>query len=251
MKPKLTLSLTLAVVLIGGALFIRYSSTKNNSLGLVAVNQPTLLTDTNDGSIDPLSTSTPGITNENASLTNSDKLGRNMLLDYVDLASSGQATDASVKALANKYVDLVPNINTAETFNAKDITVVPSTKENLLAYGNTMIALEKERSQSILKVDTSGSLTDTKIIALATVGEEAYNKEIEKLKKLPVPTPLVNVHTKLINLYLSSATSMKALSTLNKDTSSAFAGMIKLQSNINLEQATLTEISKILTQNGV
>ncbi|CAN5150704.1 hypothetical protein BH11PAT3_BH11PAT3_2190 [soil metagenome] len=251
MKPKLTLSLILAVILIGGALFIRFFSSKQNSAGLVAVNQPTLLTDSDNGSVETVSPTTPGVTDENSTLTNSDKLGRNMLLDYVDLASSGQATDASVKALANKYVDLVPNINLAPIFNAKEVVVVSSTKENLLAYGNAMITIEKERSQAILKADTSGSLTDTKIINLAQISFAAYTVAIEKLKKLSVPTPLVNSHTKLINVYLSIATSMKALSTLNKDTSSAFAGIIKLQSNLDFEQATLKEISQILTQNGV
>ncbi|MES2213819.1 MAG: hypothetical protein V4465_00285 [Patescibacteria group bacterium] len=249
-RPRVYIALSISLLLIIGAGWFRYSSLhKATQAGLIAINQ-----DSVGSTQDYNQVITDYITSSSASttpvLSQSDMLGRELILDYVDLATSGKANDESVKALANKYLDKVPSLNQSDTIKIGDIQTTFNNKATLQTYTNSFGKIERDYANRINMASSKSPSTSIDSTKFSNISS-AYHDAAIALKGLIVPIAVLPQHIKLINSYLSSAAATKALSEADKDSSSAFAGIIALKTNIDVEASLVQDIGQILTQNGI
>lgn len=249
------IALLFAVLLILGALWFRHNSTKKSELSLVAQVQPATSDTYNQILNDYFSASastTASSTAPTTPLTDTDIIGRQLILDYVDLAASGKATDESVKALAEKYVGQIPSLNHGDTINIADLKTAFNNKANFQVYGDSFLKIERGYAEELNKATpTTASLAATQMSLTTGKISQAYTHAALELKGLTVPVALLPQHIQLINSYLQSAAATKAASESNTDSSKAFAGIISLNTNIDKEAALVTNIVQILKSNGV
>ena len=253
MHARLALALFVSTLLVGGALWIRLSNGAEIKYELATVESD----DAADAELlqyflePPEETPTAPV--KTAPLTNTDILGRQLVMDYINLAASGEATEAQIETLAQKYVEIIPALNLAESISYIDLTTAPNTKANFQKYADEITAIHKTYAENISKkyVGVNLDKPNAATYSFALAFGQAYRDAAEKLKDISVPNSLVQVHLKLTNSYLSSAASMKAVAQIDLDSASAFAGVITLNQNLNQEDALRGEISKILTANGL
>jgi hypothetical protein len=257
MRLRLTLSLSVSIILIGIASWSRFGTANYIQPNTIAIEQfgigekyysdEKFLQDF----LEPKATSTEISTEP---LSNTDMIGRQLILDYIDLATSGNAGINSIDALAERYVESIPTINKTTSIDHKDILVVSNAKHNLQNYANELIRIHTSYVERVTKAYVGGGSTATlgpSLYSFALIFSTSYADTAIQLQNLPVPTSLVPTHIKLVNGYNSSSIAMKALSEAENDSAAAFAGLIAFNKNIEKEESLLEEISNILTSNGI
>lgn len=255
MKPGLTIALTVSVLMIGTAMWLRFSGeAASTEGGLVAVERY----DTSDWYYedilnDFLEPKETGAAKDYEPLTGTDAISRQLLIDYVGLAGSGQASPSELEALANRYIDSIPTLQVSRTFNAAELKVVANSKANFQAYSNSLNQIFQEYSRQIGRVQGNdySSQSNTRDLASLSVMSKAYNTAAESLKELAVPAELGKLHVDLINSYYSSATAMEAISNTESDAASAFAGLLVINKNSGKELDIAEEITTILASQGI
>src|SRR3989344_3691919 len=228
MRFRLALALLISILLVVTASWSRFGTT-NYAPSIATLEQ--IQTDneyySDDSFIrDFLKPSTASTTLPAEPLSNTELIGRQLILDYIGLATSGQATEANIDAVANKYLESIPKI----------------------------IKIHREYAENINKAYAGANSLKTlnpAMYAFTLTFNISYINAANGLKNLPVPTSLADLHLQLINSYFSSAASMKALSETEQDSTAAFAGLIILNENLDKEDVILNEISNILTANGI
>jgi hypothetical protein len=258
MRFRLALALSLSGLLILGAFWSRFSTTKYVQSEVITVEQSEISNGYDEELLaEFLKPKTSTTTIESKPLSNTELIGRGLVLDYVSLATKGQATEANLASLANKYVGGVPNsLNKATVINISDLQTVPKTKNSLQNYADQITSIHQVYATSIIQAQKGKKVQNLTALNpdlyfLTAAFAQAYTEAANKLRNLPVPLGLVSSHLKLTNSYFSSASAMKALSETEKDSASAFAGLLVLNGNLKQESLLLTEISQILTSNGI
>ncbi len=183
-----------------------------------------------------------------------DLIGRQFVMDYIDLASNGEAGAASIEALAEKYVESIPTLNTAPRLAYTDLKIVTNTNVNFQNY-----AQETAKIYEIYKAKLEETgIQDGKLDSLspvlyssATTISETYTEAASQLAATAVPGSMAQAHLGLINSFLSTAEAMKALSGAGRDSAKAFAGIITLNENIDKEQGFIQEIDAALASHGI
>lgn len=253
MRGGLALAIFVSLSLIGAASWSRFAGEKRVQPSLAVVEKNLNLTD-EDVLKAMMEPSTASTTIPQANLSDTDKLGRQMITDYVALAASGEASDASLDALANKYADSIPALQNTDNLSSGDIKVVADNKANFQNYASQLTKIYTDYSKNILGTKAGG--TDPTVAnpalysAVATLSS-IYRGTALKLKEMSVPTALTDAHLKLVNMYILNATAMEAVSHTQEDSSKAFSGLIALNSTLDNEQSILSEISQILTSHGI
>jgi hypothetical protein len=253
MRFRLALALSISVLLIGGASWTRFSRADTYHADLAVVPSAALTADYQNllAASATLSTSTP---KTQEPLTETDLIGRQMILDYISLAANGQATDATVNDLANRYIESLSTLNRASTISQAEIKIVANDKANFQEYANVLAQIHIEYAKQINKsgntinIDPDNPSLDPEVTGRF---QKAYALAASKLTDLSVPLTLVPSHLKLVNSYMSSAEAMKHIAAMDKDVISAFASLIVANENLTKETAALDEIARILTSNGI
>ncbi|OHB13660.1 MAG: hypothetical protein A3G05_00515 [Candidatus Zambryskibacteria bacterium RIFCSPLOWO2_12_FULL_45_14] len=254
MRLNLALALSVAVLLIGGASWYRFSSSSTVDYNLAVV-EPALTNEDYDEIIadflGPKATSTAVV---ETNLTNTDLIGRQLVLDYISIAANNGGTEADIAALANQYVEGIQTLNRVDTISYADIKTVSNTKSNFQNYSDAATQIYNEY-EGILggaarNSEALNGLSPGLYSVTATMSE-AYTGLATKLKNLAVPASVAQSHVELVNIYLSNAVAMEAISETENDPASAFAGLITLKENSDREQELLDQINQILTSNGI
>ncbi|KKQ83449.1 MAG: hypothetical protein UT07_C0004G0003 [Parcubacteria group bacterium GW2011_GWB1_38_8] len=256
MRFRLALALLISILLVVTASWSRFGTT-NYAPSIATLEQ--IQTDneyySDDSFIrDFLKPSTASTTLPAEPLSNTELIGRQLILDYIGLATSGQATEANIDAVANKYLESIPKIIKVQKISRSDIKIVPDNKSNFQNYADQILKIHREYAENINKAYTGANSLKTlnpAMYAFTLTFNISYINAANGLKNLPVPTSLADLHLQLINSYFSSAASMKALSETEQDSTAAFAGLIILNENLDKEDVILNEISNILTANGI
>jgi len=258
MKPWIATALFVSILLIGTATWIRFQNQTKTSVGLIAVNNAGLSSSTEPTISGPNFLANQDLSNTGTStdenLSGTDMIGRQMIIDYVNLATSGQASDESINALANQYVEKIPNLSSASVASYLDIKTVPNEKVNFQNYNDSLTKIQKDYSAVLNSIPveiTNASTPGPKFYSAIKSISTAYSETVTKLKMLPTPIALVQVHLKLINNYLSSASAMKAVSETEKDPAFAFAGLVTIGNNLKETNLIIGEINQILAKNGI
>jgi hypothetical protein len=251
MRRRIVLALFASVVLIGMASWSRFSGgeAEENSLAVVENNEG------KETYYDKLvkdyletSTTTTNVSPEN--LTGTDLIGRQLILDYVDLASRGQATEANLNALAEKYVESIPTLIVSKKLNYFDLKVMPNNKTD---FKNYSAAIEKIYLDYISKMTEDSydeNMVGSENTALVLDIGNIYQETASVLQKLPVPAALVEAHLKLTNAYFENASAMNSVAGVDTDPASSFAGLIIVKNNLEKEEDALSKIREILAENG-
>lgn len=257
MRFKVALAFLISIILIGGASWSRFGTPKYARPNITTVEQggekgiydAEILQNFLTPKTETANTITP-----TTSLSDTDLIGRGLIMSYIDLATSGQATEDRITALADQYVEGIPTLNKAEILQYTDIKSVPDTQSNFQQYANNLTDIHQSYATSVKQAGVGPNGLNTlnpELYSFASTFSNAYKNAALKLKDVPVPSSLAQNHLQLLNSYLSSATAMEAVSKTEQDSASAFAGLIVLNENLNKEDVLLIEISKILTSHGI
>lgn len=254
MRFRLALALSVSVLLIGVASWSRFGTTDYVQPNIVAIEQLGTNNDYEEILNDFIEPKTASTTPPEIPLSNTDLIGRQLILDYINLAASGQVTETRITTLANRYVENIPTLNEIVALTYTDIKTVPDSKNNFENYSNELAQIYVEHAQHINKVYTGkvtgDSLNDT-FYKFAKDVAIIYGNTAQKLKNLPVPIALASNHLKLVNTHFSSATSMESVFETEKDPLTSLAGFIAMNENLDKEIIILKEISQIIKANGI
>lgn len=251
MRTPLVASILVSLVLIGGAVGYRVSNIEEKKVALETIESKNIDWQEISAQVASNASST---TKSQAALNKTDLIGRQLIFDYVELATSGQASEETITSLAEKYVDSIPTLIKAETVSVFDLVGVPDAQENFKTYGDNLNYIYTDLILSIsekypnTKLDTALKNNPE---ALAGSMGEAYGGAAQALKKISVPNSLLSIHVKFVNNYLSSAAALKSISLTDKDPAVAFAGLIAFDTSNNEEDIIMSEISRILTSKGL
>ena len=254
MRFRLALALSVSILLIGTASWYRYGINDYTQSNIVTVEQfgtnSAYSADIVRDFLEPRATSTAPV----APLSDTEIIGRQLIADYINLAMSGQATETSINALADRYVESIPTLNKTPAISYADIKVVPNIKVNFQNYANELMTIHKNYAERIARTYTKGANLNTlgpELYSLTATFSIAYEDAASKLKNMAVPASIVPAHIQLVNSYLSSAMSMRAVSETEQDAATSFAGLIMLNDNLKKEDALINTISQILTSNDI
>lgn len=192
------------------------------------------------------------LTGENAGgeiLSNTDLISRQLILNYLDLAQNGRATQGNIYDLAQKYIEEVPTLHSATYVNLSEIAKTEDSKASFTAYEERLNLIHKKFAEKMapykgIKLNT----LNAQFFSFASAVSQAYYSAADELKKMKVPSSIAPTHLQLINKYISSAEAMKSLSKADTDPVSAFAGIAIMNNNFSEGEKILTEISIILNR---
>jgi hypothetical protein len=255
MRFRIALALLVSILFIGASSWSRLKPTGKVEYNILTVEQA----ESNDDNYqdflqDFLEPKKSDIATPTKPLSNTDLLGRNLLLDYIGLAANGAANTYSINALANQYVENIPTLLKFEKVSYEEIKTISDTKSNFENYSNELGRIYAEHAKRISLIQTNRSSLDDSNNAYFLFAEAAntiYKDTFFKLKDLSVPTSIALVHLQLVNSQLSSAAAMESISKIERDSATAFAGFIVMRENLDEEVIVLKEIEKILKTNGI
>lgn len=185
-------------------------------------------------------------------LTNTDLIGRDLLLEYVDLASGGGASEATIAALAEQYAASIPAL-TGERVSLLNIRTVTNTQANFENYAQALANIYTAHSNRISQAyaGASNGVLDQTYYAATRKAANTYEETATALKALAVPTALVTPHLELVNKHFSSAAAQEALAETEKDPITGMAGLITLNQNLEREAVLMQEVERILNTHDI
>lgn len=253
MKPGVILAVLASLILIVGAAFTRYSQPK--------VGQNLVMVEQGVGEIDSYeelfanfdsATSTSTLAGNKEPVGGTDLIARQLMMDYINLASSGQATEANINDLAQKYVTSIPTLLSVSKLSYLDLNIVPDNQANLKKYADEAGSVYKEYAGKMLGAYSANALSlGPQNSAMSRKMSDIYLTTFNNLRKVSVPASLVDAHLGLINTYLENAAAMDSISQSESDPARAFAGIISISNNLDKESLALREIEKILNAKGI
>lgn len=255
MRFNLALALSLSILLVGGASWSRFAQSQKAETNLQLVKAEQKASEEYYESVlAPLLAESASTTPSSAGpLTGTDLISRQLITDYVTLATEGGANDSNINILADRYIESIPTLISQEMVAYADIRVVSNNQSSLKKYSEELVRIQREYAQeaSLLKPQPLiGGLSED-YYEYASSMAATYRKVATSLASVNVPTILAQDHIELVNTYFANATAMEAISKIAKDPATGFAGMVLLGESIGKEQAFLEKIGKVLTSNGV
>lgn len=256
MSPtRLTIALSISVVLIGGAMWSRFGQTSYVSSSIVAVENLDPAVSNEAFLADFISTTTPISTTSAEPLSQTDIIGRQLFLDFMALKSSGQITPSSISSLANKYAEnLVGQNMQVKQISLKQVVVVTDSEENFIAYSKAITNIRNEYKNIVTIQYSKEGVTDTNNQAFSTFMDavgKLYEAAAGKLLATKVPVSLSQNHVELINNYLENAKAMEALANMSDDPMSAVTALKTQTENTNKERGLLLKIQQTMVASGI
>ncbi len=198
------------------------------------------------------STTTPTTsTEEKEDLTITDLVGRQLIMDYLAIEQNGQATEANLTALANKYVESIPSITITDKESLINLRVVSNNKANFQNYATEVGVIYRNYASELDRAYGNGSVSlGAGSASMALKMSRVYTSTAAKLKAVSVPADLAEAHLELLNTYLENASAMDNLALSNTDPASSFSGLIAIKNNVEKEKVIISQIEEILNENG-
>ncbi len=254
MRTRVTLALFISFLLVLGASWQR--ADKEKSVIKISAETPTNI-DTYQN-LEPASTSDLSATddkNKNGEgLTTTDLIGRQLMSEYISLATSGQISEAELVKLGDKYADSIAEIKTAPRISSLDINVVSNTKANFQKYDLITTQIERRRIKSVGSIDEKMmqvSSSDESLDETVRKISLSYKNAAEELKNIDVPASLLQLHTNLVNNYLSISSGMEYIDEKNADSAISFAGIVSAKNSLASGERIIEDIIKVLVANGL
>lgn len=252
MRRGVTLAITLSLILVIGAFWMKNSG-PNSGANLISGKAKTgQLSGTNEAFLNSILKASSAEKQE--PITDTDLMGRQLLMEYVSLAKGGEVDEKELTALAEKYVQGIPAIAPSVEITSKELRVVPDNQANFeryLAVATKIVEEYRRRVATAEQKPVNFNVFGTDVMTLTQNLSKAYLYAAENLKAMEVPSSLASSHLKLVNMYLTNAASMESITNVDANAAQAFAGMLSVNTNIEMEKATLEEINAILSTYGL
>jgi hypothetical protein len=249
MQKRVILSIVLSIVLIGGAVWTRPSNARNTNPELIGVY--------NEAGEMEIYDITDFLTSNTASttpLTKTDMVGRQLISDYLNLTTSGKATESNINSLINQHIESISHLNEKIVFDRSDLQTIEDSKANFQKYNDIVTKIEEERQTKVKSVyakTTNVSTLNADTFFLTDSIGLAYETAAQKLMKVPTPLSLASIHTQLINNFLSTASGMRSISKVDEDPVATLSSMVTVNNNTKEERVLLGQIITILKNNNV
>lgn len=199
------------------------------------------------------STSTPSEDGDTDTLTGTDLVSRQLILDYLNLARSGEASEENSQLLIEKYVDSIPTLISSKVLSPLDLKIVPSTSKNIKNYSEELVGIYNKYSVGFSKFNTNNfeDIFDPETKKMFEEMSQIYRETAESLSKMNVLSDIINEHLSLVNLHYKNAESAKRLSASENDPASGLAGIVHLSENYNIEIQVINNINQYLIENDI
>jgi hypothetical protein len=247
MRLSLTLAIAISIVLVGTASWLRFVSAKDSSsnIQLMASDK------SRDFSRDAFDLYLTSLRNDEFSeqepLTDTDLMGRQLLMDFLKLSSSNEDSDKNLQDLADFYSTNITNLIVSPKLESSSLTIVPTSKISLTTYAEKMASIYL-KYEKLIEEALSRSTNET---SMARTLSGLHTNRAGELKSLQVPRDMSAVHLKLTNNYLSSGYHYKILSEAASDPVRAFAAFA-LESEKETENGLLyAHVVEILEKYGI
>lgn len=258
MKRGVTFSLIISVLLIGGALFFRFKDSIPNQGLITAQNN---LSDSyykdlteaflNTASSTSISAEGDVVEATQPSLNTTDIVSRQLISDYITLEQNGQATESNLNTLASQYADSIKTIITPVQITLTDLKIVKDSSQSIKTYSNELGLIYNSYLGQLNIAHPITSADSTATQSLANQILSLYTETATKLKTMPVPIGLADLHLQLTNIILSDVTSSQAIANSELDPTAALAGLITFRNNATKEQNIMGKIQQLLIKYGV
>ncbi len=252
MRFNIVFAILASIVLIGGASWVRFARTNPFAVSYLAI-VPNQLESENDILESFLNPKVPD--KEPAlPLSQTDILGRQLFSDYMALKSRDQLDSNSLKSLINKYSGGILSFESRPSVSKEQINIVPDSTDNSKIYIQKIF--ETRAKYAGLVVNSFGQrnftdIDDPDFKELTAYAAKLYQEAAAELKKIPVPVSLADNHIKLIENYLSSSSSIGALSNIAEDPARTYAALNTYAQNVNEEERLLANIQLAILTNGI
>ena len=253
MKKPIALAIFGSALMIAAALFVTYR--KNEEV----IARPTLVAENYLDKIPDASaptstsTSTAVTAGETKPASGTDLIGRQLILDYIELARSGGVTQDNLGLLAERYINSIPTLVAPKKITLIDIKAVSTNRENISSYAREIRNAYRNYTSSMIGSysEDAQDITNPKSKEMFESMSKIYFSIAETLSAMKVPGELAEDHLLLANTYFENSAAAKALAAASTDPASAFAGLIFLSENAEKENNTMTNIENFLSENGI
>jgi hypothetical protein len=250
MRIRIALAVSLSVILIALAVWIRLGVTTNSG-ELIAVKSEGVQTSTPIGS----NLSFQNSTSTEINLTNTEIISRQLLSDYINLVGSGEITDSNINLLAEKYIESIPIIQAGfyTPMKLADLKTSLNTSPNFKTYEETMRKIHEKygaQMKSIYPGNTILGNDSSETYPFLADLSQLYSNMASEIKEVITPVEISPYHLRLVNNYLSTAGAMISLSTQTKtDPITTIAAITTLRDNMEAQGVIIAEINQILMKN--
>ncbi len=194
------------------------------------------LTDTRGIASSSLATFAATVSDDPNNLSTS--LSKDFFAKFMALQNNGQLTDQSQQELINNAITDIDPGSIPPRYTTADIKNVPTNKDSLKAYGNSLAKLVTDFQDKIkAQRDNVQALN-------------SYDDLISDIKDLPVPTVLAFNHLQLLNNFNISHTTLSYLIDY-KDPLKGLSALKTLQSNNNNAIDLYINIASAMQKNAI
>ena len=254
-RTRLTVALSISLVLIGGACWFRFVRIAPYSAQLVAVDDGIAEFSTEETFLKDIYDKKTSSTTPPAELSHTDLVGRQLFSDYIELASRGQTSSPELDALASKYAESVLKTDQFKTVESTQIITVVDSEENFLRYSQSISNLRGTNKAlaeaQYYKSGANNNVDSPGFKSFMSAAGKLYRTSAEQLLSLEVPISLAENHRALANNYLGTALAMETLGNISADSLSAYAALNTQAKNSKEEGELLLNIQLALMANGV
>lgn len=252
MRLSVLSALCVSLALIIGASWFKTDTVVKNP-NLLSVEVPL---SSNLESYEPTSVAdlkaTSEATNEEP-LTTTDLVSRQLLIEYMNLAASGGASEEAINNLASKYAETVPTLGEQQKKNISEIKVVSNEQKSFLNYSEIMTDIIGSHSTKVESILLNGEGVEElgpELYSVAQSLSNIYRETSLKILSVPAPLSLSQIHLDLINTYLAISQATEYMTKTDEDPVMAFAGTVMFKDSASKEAPLLSEINRILNQYG-
>lgn len=237
-------SITLALLLVGGATWYRISDHKTESVGLLTVKEAL-------GSQSSEEAYLEGTPNSNdlvnaAPLSTTDRVSRSLLTDYLALSSENQASSDNLDLLAQKYANELSGGGVlAQKISLLDLEITTNTAANVAQYVKTMeTARAGYGSQASLMANGVNfeDVESESFINFMLRVSGLYESSAKQLVAIKVPQSLSQTHLDLINTHLQIAASTKTVAKIETDPAGAYIALNNYAKAAAIENGLIQKI---------
>src|SRR3989344_1199998 len=184
MRFRLTMALSVSIVLVAIALLSRFTSTAETETALLTIEQDPYQEDFEDIIADFTTPQPDNIAHPSSEpLTNTGLVGQQLIMDYVGLAGNGEVSTNDVINLANRRAEDIAALHTFKEVRILDIKIIADNTTNAKNYANEFSKIYSDYKWKIALVSSDAE-------AMAAL----YEKMSLALKDLPVPTSVSCLH---------------------------------------------------------
>jgi hypothetical protein len=205
--------------------------------------------------------------NQKRGETLTQKLGRTLFSQYFILKDSDQLNEVAEKKIIQSFLENLREENPAKKYSLKDLKIINSnTKKTVELYINSVGLILKDfdgiqKSElEIMEEIITGELDGAKQISerqkqtkLKKLAEynAVYEKVIEKLLKISVPSNYKEIHLGFINNFSNTNQAVKAMKELLNDPAEALLGMRWYLDEVKQAGEILKALGSMLKAEGI